>query len=142
MGRPPGAKNKPKNMENNMNEPREFNYEEELESQGMAPAWREVNTAGETITTISPTVSTSYFDEDTIVDTRKDMSTKLYFIEGLVQMRPLQPGRQPVQAEQNRIVYALDIDDAIRKYTQYFSSLNTALEMYVVLRASGSEAIM
>ena len=70
------------------------------------------------------------------------MQSNLFLVEGLVQLRPLQPGRQPVQAEQNRIVYANDIDHAIQKYNQYFASLSNGLEMYVVLRASASEAIM
>lgn len=140
MGRPPGAKNK-KSMENNMNEPKVFDYEDELQTQGMAPAWREINVAGTPVNTISPTVPTSYFDSDN-VNTSKNMQSNLFLVEGLVQLRPLQPGRQPVQAEQNRIVYANDIDHAIQKYNQYFASLSNGLEMYVVLRASASEAIM
>jgi hypothetical protein len=135
MGRPPGAKNKPKNMEpNDMNEPKVFNYENELQDQGMTPAWREVS---EQSVTVTPT----YFSENND-DTTHDTSSKLFLVEGLVQLRPLQPGRQPVQAEQNRIVYAMNVDHAIQKYNQYFASLSNAHEIYVVLRASASEAIM
>jgi hypothetical protein len=134
MGRPPGAKNKPKNMEHNdMNEPKVFNYEDELQDQGMTPAWREVS---EQSAAITPT----YFTEDN-VDTTQDTSSKLFLVEGLVQLRPLQPGRQPVQAEQNRIVHAINVDHAIQKYNQYFASLSNAHEIYVVLRAAASEAI-
>lgn len=135
MGRPPGAKNKPKNMESNdMNEPKVFNYEDELQNQGMTPAWREVS---EQSVAVTPT----YFVEDN-VDTTQDTSSKLFLVEGLVQLRPLQPGRQPVQAEQNRIVYAMNVDHAIQKYNQYFASLSNAHEIYIVLRALASEAIM
>ena len=135
MGRPPGAKNKPKNMESNdMNEPKVFNYEDELQNQGMTPAWREVS---EQSVKVTPT----YFSENND-DTTHDTSSKLFLVEGLVQLRPLQPGRQPVQAEQNRIVYAMNVDHAIQKYNQYFASLSNAHEIYVVLRASASEAIM
>ena len=141
MGRPPGAKNKPKNMETNtMNEPKVFNYEDELQDQGIAPAWREVNSAAELVNTVSPTTPTSYFDDTNIVN--NNISLGLFLVEGLVQLRPLQPGRQPVQAEQQRIVYATNVDHAIQKYNQYFASLSNAHEIYVVLRASGSEAIM
>jgi hypothetical protein len=137
MGRPPGAKNKPKNMESNdMNEPKVFNYEDELQNQGMTPAWREVSVNEQSVA-VTPT----YFVEDN-VDTTHDTSSKLFLVEGLVQLRPLQPGRQPVQAEQNRIVYAMNVDHAIQKYNQYFASLSNAHEIYVVLRASASEAIM
>ena len=137
MGRPPGAKNKPKNMEfNNKNEPKVFNYEDELQNQGMTPAWREVSVSEQSVA-VTPT----YFVEDN-VDTTQDTSSKLFLVEGLVQLRPLQPGRQPVQAEQNRIVYAMNVDHAIQKYNQYFASLSNAHEIYVVLRASTSEAIM
>lgn len=137
MGRPPGAKNKPKNMESNdMNEPKVFNYEDELQNQGMTPAWREVSVSEQSVA-VTPT----YFVEDN-VDTTHDTSSKLFLVEGLVQLRPLQPGRQPVQAEQNRIVYAMNVDHAIQKYNQYFASLSNAHEIYVVLRASASEAIM
>ena len=141
MGRPPGAKNK-KNMETVMNEETKvFNYEDELQNQGMAPAWREVNVANAPVNNVSQTVPTSYFNNDD-VNTGANMQSNLFLVEGLVQLRPLQPGRQPVQAEQNRIVYANDIDHAIQKYNQYFASLSNGLEMYVVLRASASEAIM
>lgn len=137
MGRPPGAKNKPKNMESNdMNEPKVFNYEDELQNQGMTPAWREVSVSEQSVA-VTPT----YFVEDN-VDTTQDTSSKLFLVEGLVQLRPLQPGRQPVQAEQNRIVYAMNVDHAIQKYNQYFASLSNAHEIYIVLRASASEAIM
>jgi hypothetical protein len=141
MGRPPGAKNK-KNMETVMNEETKvFNYEDELQNQGMVPAWREVNVANEPVNNVSQTVPASYFNNDD-VNTGANMQSNLFLVEGLVQLRPLQPGRQPVQAEQNRIVYANDIDHAIQKYNQYFASLSNGLEMYVVLRASASEAIM
>jgi hypothetical protein len=145
MGRPPGSKNKPRYMEmeqSNMNQPnqvpREFNYEEELANQGLLPNWREVSATdpqpAPQPAPVSPMV------------TRQSPSAaygqlNLYLIEGTVQMRPLQPGRQPIQAEQRRIVWANNIDEAIQKYSSYFSSLNTALEVYVVLNAAGSEAI-
>ena len=36
---------------------------------------------------------------------------------------------------------ASDIDEAIQKYVNHFTSLNTALETYVVVNAAASETI-
>ena len=70
-----------------------------------------------------------------------DKGSNLYLIEGLVRMHPHAQNRGAVQAEQRRIVWANDIDEAIEKFGAYFRDLSNANEYYVVVRAGGSEAI-
>ena len=66
---------------------------------------------------------------------------KIYFVEGAVQMQPNQPGRQPIQSDQRRLVWAQNGNEAIQKYSTYFSSLNNVNETYVVVGAAVSEEI-
>jgi hypothetical protein len=66
----------------------------------------------------------------------------IFLIDGTVNFVPLRPNIQPVTAQQTRIVWANNTDEAMNKYRSYFSSLNTAEAMYVVVGMVVSEAIV
>lgn len=110
-----------------------YDYAQELTEQGLAPNWVEVGK--ENVIPAQEPLQAS------ISGTNLHQASKLYLVEGTVQMRPNQPGRQGAQAEQTRIVWATSGNEAIQKYGTYFSSLNNAVETYIVVRAAVSEEI-
>lgn len=74
------------------------------------------------------------------VDTRPH-PIKLFLVEGRVRMEPKSAERSSVQTEQKRIVWADNVDEAIAKFGNYFVSLNTNAETYIVIGTMASEAI-
>lgn len=68
-------------------------------------------------------------------------AAKLFLINGLVRLEPLVANRAAAQAEQHRLVWAHDLEQAMQKYTKYFTDLGTKTERYVVLNMAASEAI-
>lgn|GEM_PF-5215509 len=71
----------------------------------------------------------------------QQQDTKLFLITGLVRMEPLVPNRAAAQAEQHRLVWANNLNQAMEKYTTYFTGLGTQTERYTVLNMAASEAI-
>jgi len=65
----------------------------------------------------------------------------IFLVEGTVNFVPMRPNIQPRTAQQTRVVWANSSDEAMDKYRNYFSSLNTAEAMYVVAGMAVSEAI-
>lgn len=63
----------------------------------------------------------------------------LFLITG--QVRLDRRGQQPVTAEQTRLVYANNFQEAVAKYSSYFAGLSNQAERYTVVGAGGSEAI-
>ena len=122
---------RPKKKENVM-EQRPYDYEQELVEQGLGPNWIEPGKEN-AIATGPMNVMTA--------GTSKDLSLRLYLVDGVVQMRPNQPGGGMAQSDQRRLVWAQNGNDAIQKYNAYFSSLNNANEIYVVVGAAVSEDI-
>ena len=117
-------------------EQKPYDYEQELAEQGLAPSWVE---AGKETAAPAPTpIQTSML---TGQQQLAKQQLKLYLVEGAVQMRPNQAGRQPIQADQRRIVWATSGNEAVQKFSTYFSSLNSAAETYVVIGAAVSEEI-
>ena len=68
--------------------------------------------------------------------------TKLYLVEGEVQMSPRQAGRGSVVAKQFRLVQANDESQAVDKYSNYFRSLSDGDAVYTTLRAAAMETII
>jgi hypothetical protein len=69
------------------------------------------------------------------------MKSKLYLVEGEVQMSPRQTGRGSVVAKQFRLVQANDESQAVDKYSNYFRSLSDGDAVYTTLRAAAMETI-
>lgn len=128
----------PRKKEVVMEQPKEYNYEEDMAQLGQAPRWLEADAVNNNVLTMPNPIQTAE-----IVPTNQRISTNMFLVEGTVQMRPT-PGsnRTPITADQRRIVLASNIDEAIQKYVNHFASLNTALETYVVVNAAASEAIL
>ena len=120
-----------------MEQPKEYNYEDDMAQLGQTPNWVEADSVNNNL---MPTNKTDQMTET--VSTNQHIGANMFFVEGTVQMRPA-PGsnRTPITADQRRIVMASDIDEAIQKYVNHFTSLNTALETYVVVNAAASETI-
>lgn len=127
----------PRKKEVVMEQPKEYNYEEDMAQLGQTPRWVEADAVNNNVLTMNKPVQTVE-----IVPTSHPISTNMFLVEGTVQMRPT-PGsnRNPITADQRRIVMASNIDEAIQKYVNHFTGLNTALETYVVVNAAASEAI-
>lgn len=119
-------------------EQKPFDYEEELAQQGLAPSWVEAGKESEPV--VTPQNSQLYGMGEMIGNQFKQ-HLKLHLVEGVVQMRPNQPGSGMTQSDQRRIVWAVNGSEAIQKFSTYFSSLNTPTETYVVVFASVSEEI-
>jgi hypothetical protein len=68
--------------------------------------------------------------------------TKLYLVEGEVQMSPRQAGRGSVVAKQFRLVQANNESQAVEKYSNYFRSLSDGDAVYTTLRAAAMETII
>lgn len=138
MPRPKGSKNKPKT-----NELVEFNYEDESSQTYTpemmpAPSQQMTNNVefdyAEDEGVHMPTTMSAQLARPT-----SDNSANLYLITGKVRMD--RAGQDPIIADQQRIVYAHNFNEAVAKYTAYFSSLNNQNERYTVVGASVSEAI-
>jgi hypothetical protein len=71
----------------------------------------------------------------------KQKKLKLFFVSGLIRKESLVVGGNSMQAEQSRLVWAMDDTEALEKFTAFFTSLNTPNEVYIVLQMTYSEAI-
>lgn len=139
MPRPKGSKNKPKEAQ-----PVEFNYEEEAD-QAYAAAMTP------TAQTQQPVrVEFDYTEDEGAPMVAAvqagaaprpmfDTSANMFLINGRVRLD--RAGQDPVVAEQQRLVYAHNFNEAVMKYTAYFTSLSNPNERYTVIGAGGSEAI-
>lgn len=113
-------------------EQKPFDYEQELNEQGLAPNWVEPEN-GNIVFKPGPmhVMGTGSLDQ----------FLKLHLVEGTVQLRRNQPGDGMIQSEQRRIVWAQNGTEAVRKFSEYFASLNTPTETYNVVFANVSEEI-
>jgi flagellar motor protein MotB len=106
----------------------------------------------ETKTKMKPGPKAGFFEEKITEKVKKELEDimsldptngkKLFLVEGMVQMQPQAPGASAKQTQQNRLVWATDFEDAMKKYSLYFISLNNANAIYVVLGMAASEAII
>jgi hypothetical protein len=140
MARPKGSPNKPKTEK-----PAEFNYEEEADrayANAMNPATQHVATPNQT-----NRAEFDYAEEEGAPAQQQvqpaypmhDTSLNLYLISGRVRLE--RNGQAPVIADQQRLVFALNFNEAAMKYNSYFVSMSNAAERYSVDSMSGSEAI-
>jgi len=122
-----------------MEQPKEYNYEDDMAQLGQTPNWIETVAVNNSLMTMN---KTDQITETVTVPANQQIGGNMFLVEGNVQMRPA-PGsnRTPITADQRRIVMASNIDEAIQKYVNHFASLNTALETYIVVHAAASEAI-
>lgn len=65
----------------------------------------------------------------------------LFFVEGEVLLQNIVPGGGVVQAKQNRIVYAVNYEEAIKKYHAFFTNLSNDKSRYTIINCAVSEAI-
>ena len=135
MARPKGSKNKTVEARQPA---AEFNYEDsdilyqQVMSKGaVAPKFGE--------STNAPDNFTEQFDK-VIVSTAPVAVSSTFLVEGKVRLD--QDGNSPVFADQRRIVNATNVDEALSKFVNYFTSMSNANQRYTVVQAGASETIL
>jgi hypothetical protein len=140
MARPKGSTNKPKTEE----KPVEFDYETEADkayANAMSPS-----------VSHTPSLHTNRAEFDYAEDEGApvqqqtqvsssvlDVSLNLFIVNGRVRLD--RSGQDPVVADQQRLVYAHNFNEAAMKYNSYFVSMSNGAERYSVISIGGSEAI-
>ena len=141
MARPKGSSNKTKTEK-----PVEFDYEEEAERSNSAPLQLSISQAPSD--SLSDRLEFDYSEDEgapmpvqiqTTYAQQPSVMPNLFLINGRVRME--RAGSAPIEAEQQRIVYASNFVEAVAKYNAYFTSLSSPGERYTVIGAGGSEAI-
>ena len=133
MARPKGTKNKTEETQGSTEPAVEFNYDEsdslyhQVMSKGaVAPAFVDPLDAPQEVTkqvTVAPVATSTTF-----------------LVEGKVRLD--QDGNGPVFADQRRIVNAANVDEALAKFVNYFTSMSNATQRYTVVQAGASETIL
>lgn len=143
MPRPKGSKNKSTlEREAAMEQPREFNYEEDDAKFDASYNVTSIQGAGATFTFDNPPSNASDFM--TAAQTTKihsDQNNQLFLVEGEVQLSSREPGRGAMVAKQTRLVSANSDDQAIQKFVKYFAGLSDAQSVYTVINAAAMETI-
>ena len=67
--------------------------------------------------------------------------SRLFLVEGEVQLSSRAPGKGAMIAKQLRLVSAVDDNEAIQKYVNYFASLSDQQSVYMVISAAAMETI-
>jgi hypothetical protein len=151
MPRIKGSKNK-SSLERETEQSKEFNYEEDdikfdasyqtniftatvppvvLTSSGLVvPTEQSVN--------FVPTEQNGTLSDKSV---NRLLKNRLYLVEGEVQLSSRVPGRSSVVAKQMRLVSAVDDDQAIKKFVNYFAGLSDAESLYTVMTAAAMETI-
>lgn len=141
MARPKGSSNKSKTEK-----PIEFDYGEEAERSNSAPLQLSISQAPSD--SLSSRVEFDYSEDEgapmpvqiqTTYAQQPSVMPNLFLINGRVRME--RAGSAPIEADQQRIVYASNFVEAVAKYNAYFTSLSSPGERYSVIGAGGSEAI-
>ena len=141
MARPKGSSNKSKTEKLV-----EFDYCEETEQSNSAPPQLSISQAPSN--NLSGRVEFDYSEDEgapmpiqsqTTYPLQPSVMPNLFLINGRVRME--RAGSAPIEAEQQRIVYASNFIEATAKYNAYFTSLSSPGERYTVIGAGGSEAI-
>lgn len=141
MARPKGSSNKSKTEK-----PIEFDYGEEAERSNFAPSHLSISQAPSD--SLSNRVEFDYSEDEgapmpvqiqTTYAQQPSVMPNLFLINGRVRME--RAGSAPIEADQQRIVYASNFVEAVAKYNAYFTSLSSPGERYTVIGAGGSEAI-
>jgi hypothetical protein len=151
MPRPKGSKNK--TTANEVAEPVEFDYERDdgmfdNSYQTMEQAVVRIEQPAWTLSTQDAALlvpPTEPLPSPILTSPNRDgtlMKSKLYLVEGEVQMSPREPGRGSVVAKQFRLVQAIHETEAVEKYSNYFRSLSDGDAVYTTLRAAAMETII
>ena len=157
MPRPKGSKNKSNMGKEIMNEtPREFDYAEDdgnfdsnfnpLGTQTVATEPYRLSTPIDpksfvTNTTVN-TLNATNITLDKFTPHERAFNTKLFLVEGDVQLSSRNPGQGVSRSKQTRIVYATSDDEALAKFIGYFSTLSNEQQIYAVTAAGATEAIV
>jgi hypothetical protein len=142
MARPRGSSNKAK-----VEKPVEFDYEAEVNNTyTIATNSNILQVSNPDINRINPVINRTEFEYDesvsapvSVQNPQSYSTSNLFLISGRVRME--RAGSAPIEADQQRIVYANNFVEAVAKYTAYFTSLSSPGERYTVIGAGGSEAI-
>ena len=151
MPRPKGSKNK--SIAEAEAVPREFDYERDdvMIDNSYQAVGQAVQKSDQPAWTLSPqdamllTAPTEPLPSPILTSPNRggtSMKSKLYLIEGEVQMSPREPGRGSVVAKQFRLVQAIHETEAVEKYSNYFRGLSDREAVYSVLRAAAMETIV
>lgn len=144
MPRPKGAKNKA-TLEREA--AKEFDYERDdamfdnsyqtvPREPAAAPAW--TLEANQSVPVTSPPVMPAMINTPVA---GLSYPTTLYLVEGEVQMTPREMGRGSVVAKQFRLVSAMTEEQAVHKFSSYFTGLSDSDASYTVMRAAAMETI-
>ena len=136
MARPKGSKNKAEAAQ----EPAtEFNYDDSdslyqqvMSNGAVAPAFTD---PADAVQEVAAQVAVA---PATVVAPVAASST--FLVEGKVRLE--QEGGAPVVADQRRIVNAANVDEALAKFVNYFTSMSNATQRYTVVQAGASETIL
>ena len=138
MARPKGSKNKTEEAQEPTSE---FNYEDsdslyqQVMSQGaVAPAFEDPASVSDDTTARNKVVAAP-----TPAPVAAATSST-FLVEGKVRLD--QDGNSPVFADQRRIVNAANVDEALSKFINYFTSMSNANQRYTVVQAGASETIL
>ena len=141
MSRPKGSKNKTAETQDPA---AEFNYEDSdalyqqvMSSGAVAPKFEEpANVLADVIARTEPNVSTPQVSIPSVAVA----TSSTFLVEGKVRLD--QGGDPPVIADQRRIVNAANVDEALSKFVNYFTSMSNANQRYTVVQAGASETIL
>lgn len=136
MARPKSVKNNPAPA------PTEFNYEDSdaiyqsvMSNGAVAPIRDEIDLA------LQAPEQVVYAQPVTGVNPALVQSPSLiYLVEGKVRLD--QDGSPPIVSDQRRIVNAANVDEALRKFVNYFTSMSNPIQRYTVVQAGASETIL
>jgi len=137
MARPKGTRNKTADT------PTEFNYDDSdalyqnvMSGGAVAPIKDEIDLALSTETQpvqVNVPVMTS-------PNVARPAPSLIYLVEGKVRLD--QDGSTPIVADQRRIVNATNVDEALSKFVNYFTSMSNPVQRYTVVQAAASETIL
>lgn len=150
MARPKGSKNKTTEQETAVQQPAPvpFNYEEDdakfdasYQMRFQDPSYAAAAPAVVTLDLASfepKYIPTNEINTFTLPNAQV---SKLFLVEGEVQLSSRVPGRGVMVAKQMRLVEAPSDDIAIQKYVTYFNGLSDAQSVYTVMNAAAMETI-
>lgn len=137
MARPKGTRNKTADT------PTEFNYEDSdalyqnvMSSGAVTPIRDEIDLALSTETQPAQ-VNVPVMTAPNIA---RPAPSLIYLVEGKVRLD--QDGSTPIVADQRRIVNAANVDEALSKFVNYFTSMSNPVQRYTVVQAAASETIL
>jgi hypothetical protein len=144
MPRPKGIKNK-SSLERETDQSKEFNYEED-DIKFDASYQKNIFTATVPPVVVNSEQSVNFVPTEqngTLSDksVNRLLKNRLYLVEGEVQLSSRVPGRSSMVAKQMRLVSAVDDDQAIKKFVNYFAGLSDAESLYNVMTAAAMETI-